>query len=61
MDHYSDIIFIDENLLVDVLPTKMKTDLFLSVHMETLEQVSLFKVGLHLKGDAFLYNILNDV
>ena len=34
----------DENQLVDVLPTKMKTDLFLSVHYETLSKVSLFQV-----------------
>ena len=37
-------MIIDENLLVDVLPVKMKTDLFLSVHYEILSKVSLFQV-----------------
>lgn len=50
----------DENLLVDILPTKMKTDLFISVHYETLSKVSLFQVRLDIiieNDDVVLYRL----
>lgn len=37
------ILFLDENMLIDALPLKLKKDVLIDVHYQTLSKVSLFK------------------
>lgn len=45
----------DENLLLDALPTKMKADLAIHVHFNTLSKVQLFQVMLLPVFNKFLH------
>lgn len=49
----------DENELVDTLPVKMKADLAIHIHLDTLSRVSLFRVSQAKLIVYFGYNYLS--